>query len=48
MKDTNSENWNPEDWQGRTKKQYESSGKALAYSLLILGLVAFITYFFNK
>lgn len=30
------ENWNPNEWQGKTKKQVESSYKAVGYSFILI------------
>lgn len=46
-----SEDYNPEDYQGRTQKQYETSGKVLYYTIMVLGLIAVFataTYFLGE
>lgn len=39
--------WNSRKWQGRTKKQVESSNKVLGYTLII-GSVSLAAYFMYK
>lgn len=35
------EKWNPEDWQGRSKRQVEDSHKIMDWALTALGLALF-------
>lgn len=40
------ENWNPNDWQGRRKDQYEYSAKVVFYCLIIFAVIALTSIFF--
>ena len=39
MEINNMENWNPNDWQGRRKDQYEWSAKVVFYSIIAFVLL---------
>jgi uncharacterized membrane protein YidH (DUF202 family) len=41
------ENWNPNDWQGRRKDQYEYSAKAVFYSVILLILISVVGVFLS-
>tara|TARA_A100001201_G_scaffold142243_1_gene139895 strand:- start:1006 stop:1158 length:153 start_codon:yes stop_codon:yes gene_type:complete len=43
MKKTIKDNWDPNDWQGRSKQQYESS--AVGAFISLLGFAIIITYY---
>jgi hypothetical protein len=38
------ENWNPNDWQGRRKDQYEFSAIVVFYSVVIFALFALTSF----
>ena len=41
------ENWNPNDWQGRRKDQYEYSTKAVFYSVILLIVISVVGIFLS-
>jgi hypothetical protein len=43
----NKNKWNPEDWQGRSKKQYESSAIGVGVSIAGFMIIYFIIKFIN-
>ena len=38
------EKWNPEDWQGRSKKQIETNNAIMYYSVICLAVVGAFVY----
>jgi hypothetical protein len=41
-------NWNPNDWQGRTKEQVERNYKVFGRSIVIVLIFGLILYLYDK